>query len=81
MPEALVCYIVNVYPEGVKLCKLLDPLSRDIMKGGTGKDYLLDSTPGKFRSYVQAEEKERSDFRESWVSVESSFGSIGVLFS
>jgi hypothetical protein len=81
VPKALVCYVVDVYPKGVKLYKLLDPLSQNIMKGGTGKDHSPDSTiVEKLRLYVQAKEKERGDFKESWVSVESLVEVIGILF-
>jgi hypothetical protein len=81
MIQALLCYIVNVYPEGVKLCRLLDPLSQHIMKGGTCNDYRPDSnTLEKIGSYGQTEEKD-GDFMEDWVSVETSPGQIGTVFS
>jgi hypothetical protein len=82
MIKALLSYIVNVYPEGVKLCKLLDPLSQYIMNGGTCYDRWLDSTLSeKLSSYVQTEEKEESDFNKDWVSVETSASAITTLFS
>jgi hypothetical protein len=82
MIQVLLYYIVNVYPEGVTLCKLLDALSQDIMKGGTCNDHRPGSrTLEKLGSYVQKEEKERSDFKENWVSVETSADMISTLFS
>jgi hypothetical protein len=82
MVKALLFYIVNVYPAGVKLCKLLDPLSQHIMKGGMYNDHWPDSTiTEKLESYVQIEEKEGSDFNENWVSVETSAHAISKLFS
>jgi hypothetical protein len=82
MIKALLCYIVNVYPEGVKLCKLLDPLSQHIMKGGTYNDLWSDSTIlEKLESYAQMEEKEGSDFNQNWISVETSAHAISKLLS
>lgn len=79
---SLVSYIVNVYPEGVQLCKLLDPLSQHIMRGGACSDHWPDSTIlEKLGSYVQTEEKENSDFNENWVSVETSASAINASFS
>ena len=70
MIQAFLCYVVNVYPRGVKFCKLLDPLAQCIMKGGSFNDYWPDSeTLEKLGSYVQIEEKERSGFKGNWVSV------------
>ena len=82
MIKALLCYIVNVYPEGLKLCKLLDQLSLHIMKGGACNDSWPDPTIlEKLGSYVQAEEKEGREFKENWVSVETPATAIGTLFS
>jgi hypothetical protein len=81
MIKALLSYIVNIYPEGVKLCKLLDSLSQHIMKGGTCNDHWPNSALSeKLNSYVQTEEKEESDFNENWVSVETSASAINALF-
>jgi hypothetical protein len=80
MAKALVCYVVNIYPEGVNLCKLLDSLAQHIVKGGTCIDQGLDTTSlEKLRSYVQAEEKERNGFEENWVSAETSAHAITLL--
>jgi hypothetical protein len=82
MIQALLYYIVNVYPEAVMHCKLMDALSQDIMKGGICNDHWLDSeTLEKLGSYIQNEENERNDFNENWVSVETSADMIGTLFS
>jgi hypothetical protein len=81
MIHVLLYYIVNAYPEGVTRCKLLDALSYDIMKGGTCNDHRPDSRMLEtLGSYVQKEEKE-SDFKENWVSVETSADMISTLFS
>jgi hypothetical protein len=69
MIKALLCYIVNVYPEGVNLCKLLDPLSQHIMKGGTCNLWPDSTALEKLGSYVQSEEKEGSEFNQDWVSI------------
>jgi hypothetical protein len=82
MIQALLCYVVNVYSEGVKICKLLDPLSQRIMEEGQFNDYWLDSgTLKKLCSYVQIEEKERSGFKENWVSVETPVSLMSTVFS
>ena len=82
MIKALLCYIANVYPEGVKRCKLLDPLSQHILQGGTCNDHWPDSTTlERLGSYVQMEEKEGSNFNENWVSVETTAHAISTLFS
>jgi hypothetical protein len=79
MIEALLCYIINIYPKGVETCKLLDPLSQQIIQGGTSN--LPDSIIlEKLESYVQIEEKE-SDFNENWVSIEISAHAISTIFS
>jgi hypothetical protein len=81
MITALLCYVVNVYPKGVKLYKLLDLLSQHIMKGGSCNDHWPDSiTLEKLGSYVQIEEKEGGEFKENWVSVETSASAISTLF-
>jgi hypothetical protein len=81
MIKALLYYIVNVYPEGVKLCKLLDSLSQHIMKGGTYNSHWPDSTIlNNIGSYVQTEEKERGSFKENWISVETSASLISAIF-
>jgi hypothetical protein len=82
MVKALLFYIVNVYLELVKLCKLLDSLSQHIMKGRMYNGHWPDSTiMEKLESYLQIEEKEGSDFNENWVSVETSAHAISTLFS
>jgi hypothetical protein len=51
-------YIINVYSEGVKTYKLLDPLSQCIITGGLLRDHFPDArTQEQFRSYSQREEK------------------------
>jgi hypothetical protein len=81
MIKALLCYIVNIYPEGVKLCKLLDQLSQHIMKGLAYNDHWPDSTTlEKLGSYTQTEEKEGSGFNENWVLVETSASAINKYF-
>ena len=82
MIQAFLCYILNVYPQGIKFCKSLDPLSQRIMNGGPFNDYW----PGsgileKLGSYSQIEEKERSGFKENWVSVETPISLVSTVFS
>ena len=81
MIQGLLYYVVNVYPEGVKLCRLLDTLSQHIMKGRSCNDYQLDSdTLDRLGSYIQTVEKD-GDFKEDWVSVETSPVQISTVFS
>lgn len=61
---------------------MLDPLSRCIMKGGPFSDYWPDSgILNMLSSYAQVEEKESTEFKENWISVEAGVGSISTVLS
>jgi hypothetical protein len=78
--RAFLYYIVNTYPHGISICKMLDQLSRCIMRGGPFNDYWPDSSIlDTIDSYVQAEEKESSEFKENWITVEAGAGSIRTV--
>jgi hypothetical protein len=80
--QAFLYYIVNAYPQGVSVCKMLDPLSQYIMKGGPFNDYWPDSgILDRLNLYVQDEEKKSSELKENWISVEAGVGSISTIFS
>jgi hypothetical protein len=82
MIQAFLCYVVNVYSDGLKLYKLLDPLSQQIIQGGIYNDHRPDSrTLEKLHSYVQVKEKEGSNFKENWNLVETSAGLISTIFN
>jgi hypothetical protein len=59
------CYVTNVYPEAVEMCRSLDLLLKQILKGerssGPGAQVLE-----QIHSYTQVGEKEWSSF-EDWV--------------
>src|SRR5579871_5621739 len=43
MIQAFLCYVLSVYPRGIKICKLMDPLAQYIIKGWPFNDYWPDS--------------------------------------
>jgi len=82
MIQAFLCYVLSVYPRGIKICKLMDPLAQYIIKGWPFNDYWPDSgTLEKLGSYMQIEEKERSGFKGNWVSVEATVSLMSTVFS
>jgi hypothetical protein len=82
MIQAFLQYVINVYPEGVKTCKLLDPLSQCIVTGGSLRDHFPDAgTQEQFRSYSQHEEKDRSEFKEDWASVETTVDPLSAVLN
>jgi hypothetical protein len=69
MIQAFLCYVVNVYSDGLKLYKLLDPLSQQIIQGGIYNDHIREtpficSSQGKGRKQFQGELELSRDF--SW---------------
>jgi hypothetical protein len=81
MIEALLFYIVNAYPEGVRLCKLIDPISQHIITGEARNGVFLDSgVLDKLKAYVQTEEK-GSELKKKWIMVDCSNRVINTLFS
>ena len=82
MIQAFLCYVLSVYPRGIKICKLMDPLAQHIIKGGPFNDYWPDAgTLEKLGSYWHIEEKERSGFKENWVSVETPVSPVSTVLS
>lgn len=81
MIQAFLHYVINVYPEGVKTCKLLDPLSQCIITGGSLRDHFPAGTQEQFCSYSQHEEKDRSEFKEDWASVEITVDPLRAVFN
>lgn len=79
MIEALICYLINVYPEAVNICKSLDTLSKYAMNGISCNDHWPESAIiEKLGSYVQAEERHR--WKDNWVTVETSARAMHTIF-
>jgi len=78
--EGLLTYIINVYPEAVEVCGLLDSFSVDIIKG----KHSINRWPGKkslgaLKAYKQDEEKENSEFQKDWRLIEAPEFPAGTL--
>jgi hypothetical protein len=73
MIQAFLYYVINAYPRGIETSRLLDQLSRCIMEGGPLQDHHRPdaSTFEALRSYNQIKEKEMSEFKEDWASIET----------
>lgn len=80
MIEAFLTYLTNVYPNGVRICKLLDSLAESLMKGGS----VIEKWPkpdivNTIKEYSQIEEKERNEFTDDWRLANVPPGFIKVL--
>lgn len=65
MIQALSYYVTNVYPEALELCKSLDVLSKQILRGEPCNS--LDSAIlERLDLYKQKQEKERFVFGDDW---------------
>jgi hypothetical protein len=81
MIKTFIGYVTNVYPQGVKACKLLDSLSMHIMRGGSFTTYWpAPDILEELSSYMQVEEKEMNEFKEDWIPVESRASLVSSIF-
>jgi len=77
---ALLTYIINVYPKGISIHRLVDPLVRSIME----EDCLPASWPTfetltALNGYKQQEEKESRRLEDEWHNLEPPKGFVKVV--
>jgi len=81
MIGALLTYIINAYPQGVRICKMLDSLTESLMKkGALVEQWLGQDILNAINAYTQREEKVRNEFGDDWRLVEIPAGFVRVLF-
>jgi hypothetical protein len=64
--QAVPFYLINVYPEAIKLCQSLDQLSDQISRGEPSSN-LDPIILERFGLYTQRDEKARHDYRKGWI--------------
>jgi hypothetical protein len=76
---ALVTYTLNVYPQGVQINRMVDPLVECIMGGATSTSWPEGEILDAFNGYKQKEEKECYCAKDEWQPVDHPKGFIRII--
>jgi hypothetical protein len=80
MIAALLTYIFNAYPQGIRISRMLDPLVQCLIAGASPPSpWLKPEILSAIDGYTQMEEKERFNFGEDWQFVEFPEGFVQIV--
>jgi len=64
----LLTYLLNAYPRGVRVSRMVDPLVRSIMEGAVPYSFAAHAA-SSLNTYSQADETSAAEFKGEWQSV------------
>lgn len=76
---AFLTYTLNVYPQGIQLNQMVDPLVKCIMEGTSPTPWPAAETLAAISRYKQQEEKECYYIKDKWQSVEPPKGFVQII--
>jgi hypothetical protein len=79
MIVALVTYTVNVYPRGIQVNRMVEPLVESIMEGASSTSWPGAELLAVIDRYKQEEEKECYYMKDEWQVVDPPKGFVRVL--
>jgi hypothetical protein len=79
MMLALVTYTVNVYPQGIQINRMVEPLVESIMEGALSTSWPGAEVLDIIDKYKQKEEKECYYLKDEWQFVDPPKGFVRVL--
>jgi hypothetical protein len=79
MIHAFSCYVTSVYPEALELCRSIDSISKQIMKGEPCRAPEAEML-AKIDLYTQLDEKERNNCRIDWRTPDAATHVMEILF-
>jgi len=80
MIAALLTYILNAYPQGIRISRLLDSLVQSLIEGAPPPSpWLKPETLSAIGGYTQTEEKEIFNFGEDWQFIEFPKGFVRIV--
>jgi len=76
---ALVTYAVNVYPQGIQINRMVEPLVESITEGASSKSWPGAEVVDVIDQYKQKEEKECYYMKDEWQFIDPPKGFVRVL--
>ena len=79
MIMAFLTYTLNVYPQGIQINRMVDPLVKCIMEGASPTSWPAAEILATVNGYKQPEEKESYYIKDEWQSVEPPKGFLRII--